>query len=60
LDRPVLGCKIRGTRWPGYRRRSTNPPIWETGVEVLAHFFEVMRGFAVLLKVNASFFVIFV
>ena len=35
-------------------------PIWETGVEILAHFSKVMRGCTVLLEVNASFFVIFV
>jgi hypothetical protein len=45
--------------WPSYRRRSTSPPTWETGVEVLAHFFKVMKGYAVLLEVNASFLVIF-
>jgi hypothetical protein len=33
---------------------------WETGVEVLAHFFELMRGCTVLLEVNTSFLVIFV
>jgi hypothetical protein len=36
------------------------PPTWETGVEVLAHFFKVMRGCAVLLEVKAFFLVIFV
>ncbi|KDR14868.1 hypothetical protein L798_11008 [Zootermopsis nevadensis] len=38
----------------------TNPPTWETVVEVLAHFSEVMRRCTVLLEVNASFLVIFV
>jgi hypothetical protein len=43
-----------------YLRRSTNPPTWETGVEVLVHFSKVMMGCAILLEVNASFSVIFV
>jgi hypothetical protein len=46
--------------WPSYRHRSTNPPTWETGVEVLAHFFKVMWGCAILLEMNASFLVTFV
>jgi hypothetical protein len=45
-------------RWP-YQHRSTNP-TWETGVEVLAQFFKVMRGYAILLEVNEFFLVIFV
>ncbi|PNF39616.1 hypothetical protein B7P43_G05680 [Cryptotermes secundus] len=40
-------------------RSETNPPTWETGVEVLAHFSKVMRECAVLPEVNASFLVIF-
>jgi hypothetical protein len=39
---------------------STYPATWETGVEVLAHFSKVMKGYTVLLEVNASFLVIFV
>jgi hypothetical protein len=35
-------------------------PTSETGVEILAHFSMVMRGYAVLLEVHASFLVIFV
>jgi hypothetical protein len=46
--------------WTCYRRLSTNPPTLETGVEELVHFFNVMKGFPVLLELNAFFLVIFV
>jgi hypothetical protein len=47
-------------RWPCYRRRFSNPPTWETGAEVLAHFSKEMRECTFLLEVNAYFLVIFV
>jgi hypothetical protein len=56
LDGRGLGVRVQ-IAWPCYRRRSTIPPTWESGVEVLAHFFRVKWGCAVLLKVNASFLV---
>jgi hypothetical protein len=37
-----------------------DPPTWEKGVEVLAHFKVRGGGGAVLLEVNTSFLVIFV
>jgi hypothetical protein len=40
--RKIHGCKIGETKWPSYRRRSTNPPTWETRVEILMHFSKVM------------------
>jgi hypothetical protein len=39
-------------RCPCYRRRSTNPPTWETDAEDLAQFFKVV------LEVDTSFLVI--
>jgi hypothetical protein len=48
-----------GETWPCYRRCSTNPLTWETGVKALADVSMVMRGCTVLLEMHASFVVVF-
>jgi hypothetical protein len=55
----IQRSKIGGTRWPRYRRRSANPPTWETGVGALADVSMVITGCALLLEVHASYVVIF-